>query len=145
LKLEGKELKDAGPMEISAQLHRHADQALNGLKEIGPGREAELKETLQDIETIAYLGKYYAYKIHGAADLHMYRKSENKKFQQEAVSELKKAADYWRLYVKNAKSQYVNPLWTNRVGYVDWGKLTQEVDKDIEIASADTPVSKPAK
>jgi len=145
LTLEGKGLNGAGPLDISAQLHQHADQALDLLKEIGPGREAELKETLQDIETIAYLGKYYAHKIHGAADLHMYRKSENKKFQQEAVSELKKAADYWRLYVKNAKSQYVNPLWTNRVGYVDWEKLTQEVDKDIEIASADTPVLKPAK
>jgi len=30
--------------------------------------------------------------------------------------------------------QYKNPLWTNRVGKVDWVKLTDEAAKDIELA-----------
>jgi hypothetical protein len=30
--------------------------------------------------------------------------------------------------------QNINPLWTNRVGHVDWVKITEWVKQDIEIA-----------
>jgi hypothetical protein len=31
--------------------------------------------------------------------------------------------------------QYFNSLWTNRVGYVDWKQLTNEVEWNVIIAS----------
>lgn len=33
-----------------------------------------------------------------------------------------------------AREQNFNPIWTNRVGYVDWVKTTELVKADIEIA-----------
>jgi len=44
---------------------------------------------------------------------------------------------YWRLYVDSEMVQYKNPMWTNRVGIVDWEKLYQEVLHDVETAKAD--------
>jgi hypothetical protein len=132
--LGGKEIDGTSPLVVSGQIHEHSDKALRLLKDMDAGSDKELAKTLKDIETIACLGKYYGHKIHGAAELQMYRKSQMSEHQQAAVKELEWAAKYWRLYTDHASSQYKNPLWTNRVGYVDWGKLTKEVDKDIEIA-----------
>ena len=30
------------------------------------------------------------------------------------------SAGFWRHYTSAATANYINPLWTNRVGYVDW-------------------------
>jgi hypothetical protein len=98
------------------------------------GGNKELSNTLADIRSMAWLGKYYGHKIHGATALALFRETGDKKHQAEAVDQLTKALDYWVKYHQNAMKQYKNPLWTNRVGYVDWVKLTDEVKKDIEIA-----------
>ena len=132
--LDGKAIECPTPLDISKRIHDHSDKALDLLKDMSTGNDKELAKTLKDIETIAYLGKYYGHKIHGATELQMYRESQKKTHQDAAVHELEQAATYWRLYTNTAKSQYKNPLWTNRVGSVDWEKLTREVDKDIEIA-----------
>jgi len=50
------------------------------------------------------------------------------------VRELTNAAEQWDRYVAQAKAAYKNPLWTNRVSYVDWSELTREVAEDISIA-----------
>ena len=130
----GQTLSGTTPIEVSEQLHRHADKALAILGRLGHGGEKELRHTLDDIRTIAYLGKYYAHKIRGATELALYRATNRRSYQQAAVAELTQAARYWRLYASTALGQYANPLWTNRVGYVDWRKLFDEVLGDIEIA-----------
>ena len=130
---DGKTIDGPGPLDISKRIHDHCDKALRLSDDLDAANDEELAKTLHDIETIAYLGKYYAHKIHGATNLHLYREVGNKMYQREAVQELEQAAKYWRLYSDSAKQQYKNPLWTNRVGYVDWEKLYQEVLYDIEI------------
>ncbi len=85
---------------------------------------------------MAYLGKYYAHKIEGATYIHLLRemtdqKSENR---QNAVDNLTKASTYWKMYTEAAKKNYNNPLWTNRVGYVDWEEIYGWVMNDIDIA-----------
>jgi len=95
--------------------------------------------TLGDIRAMAYMGKYYAHKIRGATELALFRKTEKPRRRNAAIQELTKAAQYWRLYTSTALGQYKNPLWTNRVGYCDWGDLTKEVLNDIKIAGASLP------
>ena len=51
-----------------------------------------------------------------------------------AVAELENALETWKQYTSNALQQNVNPIWTNRVGYVDWIKITDWVEQDIKIA-----------
>lgn len=122
------------PLAVSQQLHLHADSALMLLKSIESGRSKELANTVSDIISMAYLGKYYAFKIGGATHTALFRATGDNSEQQEAVGELSFALEFWKQYVGSAMQQYRNPLWTNRVGYVDWVKLTKEVEKDIEIS-----------
>ncbi|MFC2087444.1 hypothetical protein ACFLSA_04720 [Bacteroidota bacterium] len=60
------------------KLHDHSDMALEILEKLRPGSNKELIRTLHDIQTIFYLGKYYANKIAGATHLAMYRETNEK-------------------------------------------------------------------
>ncbi len=122
------------PLEISGQLHNHADKALELINSLGSVENAELSNTLADIRSISYLGKYYAHKINGATHLALYRKTKNKEDQAKAVEKLDMALVFWRKYTENAMKQYINPIWMKRVGMVDWVKFTDHVKNDIEIA-----------
>jgi hypothetical protein len=130
----GRQAAGATPIDVSNQIHAHADKALTILAGLSHGGDKELRLTLGDIRAMAYLGKYYAHKIRGATELALFRKSAEPQKQKAAVEELTKAAQYWRLYASTALAQYENPLWGNRVGYCDWRGLFDEVLHDIEIA-----------
>lgn len=126
------------PFQVSQKLHNHADKALGLIGQLScQDNDLELCQTLVDIKTMALLGKYYGYKIAGATNVALYRETKNKIYQEEAVVQLEKALSAWESYVKTAMSQNINPIWTTRVGYVDWQKTTEQVKKDIEIAMKD--------
>jgi hypothetical protein len=122
------------PPEVAQILHNHADKALSLIGSIDTNGKKELSETINDIKSMAYLGKYYANKIDGAASLALFRLTKNRSDKDNAVKQLTDALEYWKLYTESAMKQYKNPLWTNRVGKVDWVKLTDEAAKDIDIA-----------
>ena len=124
------------PVQVSQMLHQRADQALAILEEIKAGDNKELLYTLNDIKAMAYLGKYYAYKIRGATELQKYRifDKQKKENQIAAVEELTQAGIYWKMYAELAKKSYKNPLWTNRVGYVDFDQIYRWVMDDLTIA-----------
>jgi hypothetical protein len=52
------------------------------------------------------------------------------------ADELNRAAQAWRLYGATAVTQYRNPVWTNRVGHVDWRQTYYSVLYDLTIAGA---------
>jgi len=83
------------------------------------------------------MGKYYAHKIRGAAELSVFRNNNDKARQLKAIEELQHAAKYWRLYVASAMTQYTNPIWLNRVGHSDWRGFMKEVLHDIVIAGGE--------
>ncbi len=124
------------PPEVSAMLHRHSDSALAVLQTIRTGKNRELASLLSDIKAMAYLGKYYAHKIAGATELHKSQILDDQRnvFQSQAVEELTKAAEYFKLYIDQSTLSYKNPFWTNRVGYVDWDKIYSWVLEDIKTA-----------
>jgi hypothetical protein len=64
----------------------------------------------------------------------MYRATGDTEKQDAAINELELALEAWKDYTKTAMEQNINPLWTNRVGYVDWIQITEWVADDIEIA-----------
>ncbi len=122
------------PPEVAQILHDHSDTALSLIGIIDTTGNKELSETVNDISSMAYMGKYYANKINGATYLALFRKNKNKSDKELAVKYLTDALHYWMLYTSTATKQYINPVWTNRVGHVDWIKLTDEVKKDIDKA-----------
>lgn len=132
--VEGGSSNLKSPLEVAEKLHAHSDKALEMAATLEAGNNKELKVTIHDIKTMALLGKYYAYKIAGSTQLGLYREIKDKKYQDAAVTELENALTAWKEYTEAALQQNINPLWTNRVGYVDWIKITEWAADDIEIA-----------
>jgi len=134
MKKEGGASELKSPLEVAQILNDHAEKALEIIEKMDAGNNRELKYTLHDIKTMAWLGIYYSYKISGATNLALYRNTKDKEYQVAAISALKKASEAWNTYTDNALQQNINPIWTNRVGYVDWKKIARWVAQDIEIA-----------
>jgi hypothetical protein len=55
------------------------------------------------------------------------------------VAQLTLAQAFWKDYTSRTGARYRNPLWTNRVGIVDWRELDAEVAQDVAIAAAPLP------
>jgi hypothetical protein len=128
------------PTQVADRIDARADAALAALpklsKSSGSARNAELASTLEDIRAMALLGKYYAAKIRGATELALFRATKNSRHQALAIRHLTDAAGHWNRYTARTAARYRNPLWTNRVGHVDWRELDAEVARDITIARA---------
>ena len=61
----------------------------------------------------------------------MFRETLKREYREDAIKNLQQSAFYWRSYASLALSNYDNPLWTNRVGYVDWRQTYRYVIHDI--------------
>ncbi|MEX1238802.1 MAG: carbohydrate-binding family 6 protein [Cyclobacteriaceae bacterium] len=122
------------PIEVAQMLHEESDRALQLIASMETDGTSELASTVQDIRTISLMGKYYAFKIAGSAYLALYRETGEKKYQEKAVNQLSEALRYWKRYTQSALENNKNPLWTNRVGYVDFQEITEWVANDLVIA-----------
>jgi hypothetical protein len=130
------------PLQVAAAIEAHAVAALGGidtLTAVSGKATDELSETREDIRALALLGRYYAAKIRGATSLAFFRGTRESRHQLEAVDHLTRAQEFWKEYTARMGARYRNPVWTNRVGYVDWEELDAEVAADIAIASAPLP------
>ncbi len=127
------------PTRVAELIDARADATLAAIAGWGPKsrllRNPDFAGTLEDIRAMALLGKYYAAKIRGATELALYRQTRQQSHQAAAVAALTRAAGFWKDYTSRTGARYRNPLWTNRVGLVDWRELDAEVDNDIVIAS----------
>jgi len=135
--LEGGSSELLSPLDASLKLHGHSDKALEIVETLDAGGNKELGVTLSDIRIIGLLGKYYAHKIAGATNFALYQESKEKSYQHEAVNQLTQAQEFWDKYVEKALLQNNNPLWTNRVGIVDYKKISEWVKQDIEIVKSE--------
>jgi hypothetical protein len=132
----GEAIDGTTPLGVAERIAGHSAAALAALPQLSSSPAGtELHKTLGDIRAMALLGEYYSAKIRGATELALFRATGDAAHQQHAVRALTDAAASWRNYTAQARAQYRNPVWTNRVGSVDWAKLTLEVDRDIEIVA----------
>ncbi|TWT83345.1 hypothetical protein CA13_48100 [Planctomycetes bacterium CA13] len=133
----GKDISDQTrtPMQVADQLDKYVRDAQKSLRDIpDSGENRERARTLVDIQIICHLGLYYADKIRGATEVALFRKSKAPDAQQKAIAHLTDAAEHFKAYADLAAEHHHKPLWTNRVGYVDWEKTYQYVLDDIRIA-----------
>ena len=124
-------IRGTTPMQVALDIHAHSDKALTLLADLKHQGNKELRLTLDDIRTIAWLGKYYTYKIQAATELAFFRETLKPEHRDAAIESLRQSAFYWRSYASLALSNHKNPLWTNRVGHVDWRETFDYVLHDI--------------
>ncbi|MHC4398445.1 MAG: hypothetical protein ACYTG0_02060 [Planctomycetota bacterium] len=126
------------PMEVADTLNRLAGQALDGVQSMrsAGSLSKELAATITDVESMACLGRYYADKIRGAAELAVYREDKSRtQSHQLAVQHLQNAVREWEAYTRVAAGQY-KPQLLSRTHYLDWEKLLEEVRKEAESVAA---------
>lgn len=129
-KLKNETLNGITPIELSDQIMKNADDALFWAKSVG-NVGGEFGITKNDIQSIAYMGKHYAHKIKAATYLALFRKTYDKVDQQKILDELRQSALYWRYYASSSLTINKNPLWTNRVGQVDWRESYRHVYLEV--------------
>jgi hypothetical protein len=128
-------MTETTPLEIAEALDGAVAETfatLNALREAWPG-DAELRKTVNDCESLAWLGRYYAAKIRGACALALFDANGEAFEHQASLRHLGDALAHWKRYAALRDAQYVPALY-NRVGYVNVTELTEKVAADIEIA-----------
>jgi hypothetical protein len=110
------------PLQVAGKIIQNAEMALNWADKQTMEMSKELRITIDDIKAMALLAKNYGHKIRAATYLSLFRESLQREWYEKAVEELNYSAGYWRHYAASAVANYYNPLWTNRVGYVDLRK-----------------------
>ena len=134
--IRDKDFQGITPMELADNLDRLAQQILAGVTTLRYQSRTgkELAATLTDMESMAYLGRYYADKIRGATDLAVFRADKNRQeHRRRAVNHLTNAVEEWEAYARIATSQY-KPQLFSRSHYMDWGQILEEVKKEVELA-----------
>ncbi len=139
--LRGDPLEKISPIEAAASIRNHAEQALIFVKQI---LESDLEQigqeltcTLSDIEALGFLGRYYSDKLEAAVKLSLFRRTGNRKLQEEAVNLLKKASDNWIIYSAKSKKMYRPQLLTRLCGIVDVQRFDTLTKLDILTALED--------
>jgi hypothetical protein len=139
-KLKGSSVKGVSPPDLATLILMKADSALDMLSDIKFRQNGELSGIVNDIQSIAYMGKYYGHKILAATHLALYRKTHQPECHENCIKELKLASIYWRYYASNSLFIHNNPVWTNRVGYVDWKDIFKHTLYDITANGADLKI-----
>lgn len=118
--LAGTEIEGETPLQVADKIIQNSELALKWADAQIQQMNKELRMTIDDIKTMARLGKSYGHKIRGATYLSLFRETLQREWYNKAIEELNISAGYWRHYAAGGLANYYNPLWTNRVGYVDW-------------------------
>jgi len=118
--LSGNSVNGITPIQLADNIINKADSALSWTEKLDPSDSPGLRITIDDIKAMSWLGKYYAHKIKAATYLALLRETFKKEWHEKTIAELNLSAGYWRHYAAIGLFNYKNPLWTNRVGLVDW-------------------------
>ena len=133
--LAGKPFDGMTPMEVADRLDALGAKSLEGaekLEAVGETRN-ELAATLIDIRAMAHLGRYYADKIRGAAQVAVFRTDPSKdEHKQRAIQYLTDAVQDWEEYAKVASSAY-RPQLFSRTHHLDWWKILDDVKNEVEM------------
>jgi hypothetical protein len=134
--LAGEAMTGQTPIEVAEELRDYAGKSLGQVVRIRRDvkeMSKELRHTLSDIEAMCYLGRYYCWKIRGAAELALFEKTKDTDHKNLAVRHLQKARSDWENYTFVAGKMY-RPQLLARTRVLDWEKLLEGVEKDLEIA-----------
>jgi len=134
--LANEQMKKKTPIKVAEELRNYANRSLNQVVLIRhriKQMSKELRQTLGDIEAMSHLGDYYASKILGAVELHLFEKSGNQTNKKQAIKHLLQAQEHWEDYASVAGKMY-KPQLLARTRVLDWMKILDDVKKDVEIA-----------
>lgn len=120
------------PFQVADSLSFFAEKTFQNINTITSVNNIELKNTIKDIEAMAFLGQFYANKIKGATNFQLYLDSNNKEFKITAIKDLEKAHYNWKKYIEILDGQY-KKMHMGIHRKFDWHKIEDDVKHDIEM------------
>ncbi len=133
--LNGEEQEGVTPLQIAENLDMYASVAQSALPALRAqtGDNVELRETLNDIDSMAYLGRYYADKMRGAAKLALYREGGRKisSYLDQSVAHLEDAVEEWKAYAAVLTPQYKTQIGA-RANSMDWNGTLKFVEQEVQ-------------
>lgn len=122
------------PFEVAEQLQAFANAAKTGAVTLqDPGNSVELATLLDDIQSMAALGNYYATKIEAATELALFESTSETNHKEKAVALLSEAVKHWEEYAKIIDKNY-RPQMLARTRLFDVNQILKEVKKDVQLA-----------
>lgn len=132
------------PQQLADSLEADADKVLTVTRYLYPKARGELSCELDDLNTWAYLSKYFGVKLRAGIALHTFRLTNDRTQQQKAIELLNESLGYWKKISNLTSSHY------KEVPYLDdqstagnpsndgktfsWAKYLPQVERDISIA-----------
>jgi hypothetical protein len=132
----GKQTQKRNPLALADLIDQDVDAAAAGVKAFGKVHDQELRLTLDDINIICEMGRYYADKIRGSAYVARARASKTQADKTLAVTALSQASEHYNTYVSLVAANHVNQIWLSRVGTVNFEKQKADVLADIDVAKS---------
>jgi hypothetical protein len=133
--LKGEQLNGTSPIAVAEQLKKISDHALLLIGDMKNSKDAELRQTIDDIRAISFLGLYYSKKILGAVNKDLYVKSttgeQKSSYKKAAIENLKEAAENWKKYSEQVSNSYIPQFLTRMHFTVDFKAMQAQVDKEV--------------
>ncbi|MGZ5135151.1 MAG: hypothetical protein ACXWCG_08375, partial [Flavitalea sp.] len=147
-KSEKKELAKGkiSPLDLADSLEIDSEKVLGLVMRLRPGQPPTLMCEIQDLETWAYLSKYFSFKLRAGVALHTFRTTGEKAHQQIAVKLLRNCVDVWKKIGTLTSGHY------QEVPYIDdhssggnaykdarkfsWIKYLPQVERDVMLAQS---------
>jgi hypothetical protein len=132
------------PLALADLLDADSKTVLTRVQQLRPGSSPTLDCELADLETWAYLSRYFADKLRAGVALQTYRISQNKTQQQQAIGLLTKCRAHWQKVSEITASHYHEVPYTE--GYISkenaykdakrffWPNYLPQVERDIRLA-----------
>lgn len=121
------------PVSVADQLDSWANEAHKVVETLGyADLNNELDATVSDINSMAWLGKYYAAKIRAATWLCKYESSRQPSDQELAIKHIQQAHLFCEEYAHSCQRQY-EPQMLARTGSFNWNDMIDSAKRDIEI------------
>lgn len=131
------------PVQIAQTLQAISDEAISMLEGTLVPKDKELRSTIDDIKTMAALGKYYSKKILGATNKHLSDKasdpSEKVAYRNAAIKDLQDAALSWKTYADRITASYLPQHLTRMHFTIDFKAIQADVDKEVTQLQNNTP------
>jgi hypothetical protein len=122
------------PEQVAGELDQRARKALELVSVLAATGGESALQPLNDIRSMAHLGRYYAAKIRGAVALARYDRAGNSSDQQDAVQWLEAGLAHWDAYTAEYTAARQQPLFWNRHGWIDLRTLRHDVARDLATA-----------
>jgi hypothetical protein len=142
------------PLQLAEASEKDSRRTLTLVKQLRPKATAALTCELDDLETWAYMGLYFADKLRAGVALQTYRLTAEKPEQQQAIAKLQQCLTHWQKvseitsnhyqevpYIEGQKFSSTNVENSMDAWRFSWKKYLPQVERDLQLAKEAKPMA----